>query len=175
MFTDSLKKYTYTLASDEFAGRLANTTSGIKVSNYISKYFKQNGLAPIQQKSYFQKFPPLYRSTYRPETFDLNAWGFLPKKSNSDFKTQNNSGSHPKKNNSDFKTQNVIGIVWGSDPNLDHIVVSSHHDHLGRKGNQIFHGADDNGSGTAALIEMSRIVKIASNQGYKPKRTVVFM
>ncbi len=153
---DSLKKYTYTLASDEFAGRLANTPMDIKVSNCISSYFKQNGLMPVNHDSYFQKFPPLYNSKHQ-ESLNIEL-GVFPKKI-------------------DFKTQNVIGIIRGSDPNLGHIVVSSHHDHLGRykDGKQIFHGADDNGSGTAALIEMSRVAKIASIKGFKPKRTIVFI
>jgi Zn-dependent M28 family amino/carboxypeptidase len=74
-------------------------------------------------------------------------------------------------------TKNIIGIIWGSNHTLDHIVVCAHHDHLGRSkdGNQIFHGADDNGSGTAALIEMSRVAKLASIKGFKPKRTIVFI
>ena len=77
---------------------------------------------------------------------------------------------------------NVVGILEGSDPVLKNetIVIGAHYDHLGRGGEgslaprsgEIHHGADDNASGTAGLIELARIF---SNQRPKLKRTVVFI
>lgn len=53
---------------------------------------------------------------------------------------------------------NVVGIIDGSDPSLkdEYIVLGAHYDHLGVKNNQIYNGADDNASGTAAVIEVAR-------------------
>ncbi len=77
---------------------------------------------------------------------------------------------------------NVIGILPGSDPKLrgEAIVLGAHYDHLGRggegsgslaaRGGDIHHGADDNASGVAGLIELARML---SSQ--KLKRTVVFI
>ncbi len=75
---------------------------------------------------------------------------------------------------------NVIGIVPGTDPKLksEAIVIGAHYDHLGRGGQgslaanstEIHHGADDNASGTAAIIELAR--KFA---GLKNKRTLIFI
>ncbi len=77
---------------------------------------------------------------------------------------------------------NVIGILEGSDPNLKNeaIVIGAHYDHLGRGGagslaqreGDVHHGADDNASGTAGLIELARIL---STQRPKPRRTIVFV
>ena len=77
---------------------------------------------------------------------------------------------------------NVIGILDGSDPVLKNetIVIGAHYDHLGRGGEgslapnsgQVHHGADDNASGTAGLLELARIF---SAQRPKLKRTVVFI
>jgi hypothetical protein len=55
------------------------------------------------------------------------------------------------------KAANVIGICPGCDPELakEVVVVGAHYDHVGVDGaGQVFHGADDNGSGTAALLEI---------------------
>jgi Zn-dependent M28 family amino/carboxypeptidase len=56
-----------------------------------------------------------------------------------------------------FPTQNVLGIVEGSDPTLrqEMVVVGAHYDHDGESDGQIWYGADDNASGTAALIELA--------------------
>lgn len=75
---------------------------------------------------------------------------------------------------------NVIGVLPGSDPKLrsEAIVIGAHYDHLGRGGEgslapregDIHHGADDNASGVAGLIELARML---SSQ--RLKRTVVFI
>jgi aminopeptidase YwaD len=77
---------------------------------------------------------------------------------------------------------NVIGVLEGSDPVLrnEHIVIGAHYDHLGRGGSgslaansgEIHHGADDNASGTAGLLELARVF---SAQRPKLKRTLIFV
>ncbi|HUE96525.1 MAG TPA: M28 family peptidase [Longimicrobiaceae bacterium] len=51
---------------------------------------------------------------------------------------------------------NLLGLVRGREQPDRFIVVTAHYDHLGQRGNLVFHGADDNASGTAALIELAR-------------------
>ena len=77
---------------------------------------------------------------------------------------------------------NVVGILEGSDPKLrdEAIVIGAHYDHLGRGGEgslapregEIHHGADDNASGVAGLLELARIF---SSQQPKPRRTIIFI
>jgi Zn-dependent M28 family amino/carboxypeptidase len=79
---------------------------------------------------------------------------------------------------------NVVGVLEGSDPVLknEHIVIGAHYDHLGRGGEgsgslapragEIHHGADDNASGTAGMLELARIF---SAQKPKLKRTLIFI
>jgi len=77
---------------------------------------------------------------------------------------------------------NVIGILPGSDPKLKNeaIVLGAHYDHLGHGGagslapreGEIHHGADDNASGVAGMLELARIF---SAQQPRPKRTIVFI
>jgi len=51
---------------------------------------------------------------------------------------------------------NVLGYVEGTTNPDRYLVVSAHYDHLGKRGDEIYHGADDNASGTAALLELAR-------------------
>ncbi len=76
---------------------------------------------------------------------------------------------------------NIIGILPGTDPKLkdEAIVIGAHYDHLGHGGpgslaansTEVHHGADDNASGTSAMIELARIFK---NKGGN-KRTLIFV
>ena len=70
---------------------------------------------------------------------------------------------------------NVIGYVEGSDKKEEYVFLTAHYDHLGKKGNVIYYGADDDGSGTASVIEMARAFAKAKEAGFGPRRTVVFM
>lgn len=77
-----------------------------------------------------------------------------------------------------FKSNNVIGRLEGSDPKLkDEIVIySAHWDHLGRdstlQGDQIFNGAVDNGSGCAAVLQISAAF---AKVNPPPKRSILFL
>jgi Zn-dependent M28 family amino/carboxypeptidase len=51
---------------------------------------------------------------------------------------------------------NIIAEIKGNKDNLDYIVLTAHFDHLGKKGSKIFNGADDNASGTSALLSMAQ-------------------
>ena len=71
------------------------------------------------------------------------------------------------------RSRNVLGFFEGSDPALqgEVVVLGAHLDHLGKRGDYIFNGADDNGSGCAALLEVARA--FAAN-GMRPKRSILF-
>ncbi|MFK7765964.1 MAG: M20/M25/M40 family metallo-hydrolase [Mariniblastus sp.] len=69
---------------------------------------------------------------------------------------------------------NVVAWLEGSDPKLKHeyVVVGSHLDHLGIQGGQVFPGADDNGSGSTAVLN---IAKAFATNSTRPKRSVMFI
>jgi len=71
-------------------------------------------------------------------------------------------------------TWNVLGFLKGNDPHLKNetIILGAHYDHLGKKGDSIYYGADDNASGTAALLEIAE--KLKANQ-HQLKRSVIFI
>src|SRR5579884_989600 len=76
-----------------------------------------------------------------------------------------------------LRTQNVIGIVEGSDPQLQHqyVVIGAHYDHVGIgrpvNGDDIYNGADDDGSGTDANLALAE----AFARGPRPKRSILFI
>ncbi|MCU0417632.1 MAG: M28 family peptidase [Cytophagaceae bacterium] len=72
-------------------------------------------------------------------------------------------------------TENVIAYIPGSLYPEEVIILTAHYDHLGIENNQIYYGADDDGSGTAALIEIAQAFQIAANLGHRPLRSIVFM
>jgi aminopeptidase YwaD len=65
-----------------------------------------------------------------------------------------------------------VGVIHGRDRDADRhaVLLSAHYDHLGERGGVIFHGADDDASGTAAVLEFARIL----GGGQRPRRTVYF-
>lgn len=72
---------------------------------------------------------------------------------------------------------NVLGYIEGSDPILksELIVVSAHFDHLGKRGDAIYYGADDNASGTSTVLELAQAFHEASKAGSGAKRSVLFL
>lgn len=71
--------------------------------------------------------------------------------------------------------QNVFGYIEGSDLKEQVIVLSAHYDHLGIHDNKIHYGADDDASGTSAIMEMARIFSENVKQGNRPRRSILFM
>jgi hypothetical protein len=72
-------------------------------------------------------------------------------------------------------SENVVAIIPGSTWPQEYVVLSAHYDHVGAKGDTIYNGADDDGSGTVALLEMAQAFKQAADQGMGPKRSIVFL
>jgi hypothetical protein len=70
---------------------------------------------------------------------------------------------------------NVLGYIEGTDKKDEVLVISAHYDHLGVEGDQIYNGADDNASGVAALLEISRVFDEARKAGVGPRRSILFI
>lgn len=72
-------------------------------------------------------------------------------------------------------SQNIIAYIEGSEFPDEYIYIAAHSDHEGVVDGEIYNGADDNGSGTAAVLEMAEAFSIAVKDGYHPKRSIVFL
>jgi hypothetical protein len=73
--------------------------------------------------------------------------------------------------------ENVLGFIEGSDEALkdEIVVVTAHYDHVGKKGDTVFNGADDNGSGTCGVLEICDALLEAKKQGFGPRRSILVM
>ena len=72
-------------------------------------------------------------------------------------------------------SENVVAFIKGSEKPEEFIVISAHYDHLGIKGEKIYNGADDDASGTTAVLLIAKAFKNAVKQGNGPKRSIVFL
>ncbi|WP_347174519.1 M28 family metallopeptidase [Polaribacter uvawellassae] len=72
-------------------------------------------------------------------------------------------------------SENVVAYIKGSEKPDEIIVISAHLDHEGIKGGKIYNGADDDGSGTVALLEIAEAFQKAVKDGKRPKRSVLFL
>ncbi len=72
-------------------------------------------------------------------------------------------------------TENALGFVEGSDKKDEILVVSAHHDHLGIIDGKVYNGADDDGSGTASIINLAEAFAQAKKDGHGPRRSLLFL
>jgi Zn-dependent M28 family amino/carboxypeptidase len=73
------------------------------------------------------------------------------------------------------ESQNIIAYIEGSEFPDEYLYISAHSDHEGVIDGEIYNGADDNGSGTSAVLEMAEAFSMAVKDGYRPKRSIVFL
>lgn len=99
-------------------------------------------------------FPKTAESWYQKVPSEFMARGFAPKLPDS---------------------ENIWAFIEGTDKKEEIVVVSAHYDHVGMKNGEIFNGADDDGSGTVALLEIAQAFKLAEKDGFKPRRSLLFL
>ena len=73
----------------------------------------------------------------------------------------------------EIKGNNILAYIEGTDKKDELVILSAHYDHIGMRGQDIFNGADDNGSGSSGLTQIARAFKIAKNKGLGPRRSVL--
>lgn len=153
----NLRKHVAYLASDKLEGRRTGEKGGTSAAGYVMNVFAgaklKGGVMKNGKRLFLQSFP------YKPR----NAKGEVI----ADAK--------------DVEAYNVIGILEGNDAVLKNeaIIIGAHYDHLGKGGmgslaansTEIHHGADDNASGTSALLELAR----QFSQNKNNKRTLIFI
>lgn len=72
-------------------------------------------------------------------------------------------------------SENVVAFIEGTEKPEEIIVISAHFDHLGITDEDIFNGADDNGSGTVALLKIAEAFQTAKENGNGPKRSILII
>jgi len=96
------------------------------------------------------------------------------------FKPANDIKILTKRDSTPLPTENVLGFIEGSDKKDEVVVVTAHYDHVGMEDHaegedKIFNGANDDGSGTVAVIELAEAFAQAKKDGKGPRRSILFM
>jgi len=155
--------YMQILAADSMAGRRTGTRGSALAARFIEERFRAAGLAAAGDSGFFQRVPMRRSETSRGRVRlrVLDSWAAFD--------------SLPAEER--LVEVNVVGLLRGSDPVLrdEYVLVTAHYDHVGIgrpvDGDSIYNGADDNASGTAALI---RIAETLASSESAPARSVVF-
>jgi hypothetical protein len=144
------------LASDELHGRGSGTRDEHLAALFAASLFQSFGLEPAGESGYIQRaqlpnpMPPRMVEYMKKHQFDQNV------------RTD---------------TWNALAMLRGSDPEAakEVILLTAHLDHLGIgepiNGDSIYNGADDDASGTTAVLELAR----ALSHGLRPKRSILFV
>ena len=80
-----------------------------------------------------------------------------------------------KKNIKKISADNVAAIIEGSEFPDEYVILTAHLDHVLPKNGKIYNGADDNGSGTVAMLEIAESFALAKQMGKELKRSIVFL
>jgi len=156
----------FALADDSMEGRNTGRPGSMKAARYIAAEFARAGLQPAGDSGYFQRVP--MKDGGRTPTGRLRAAGVPSTQALDTVPVERR-----------LYGGNVVGVLTGSDPALrdEVVLVDAHYDHLGvvpstpTQRDTVFNGADDDASGTTAVIMIAR----ALAAGPRPKRTVVFL
>jgi peptidase M28-like protein len=151
------------LSADSMEGRGTGARGSARAARLIADRLAAAGLVPAGDSGFFQRVPMRFAVSQRSGRLSASA-----------VRTWADFNALP----SDQRTigVNVVGILPGTDSTLrsQAILVDAHYDHLGigraENGDSIYNGADDDGSGTVAVMEIARI--LAAQGGNK--RTIIF-
>ena len=80
-----------------------------------------------------------------------------------------------KRNNNLADSENIWAYIEGSEKPEEVIIISAHYDHVGVENGEVYNGADDDGSGTSALLEIAQAFQMAKKAGHGPKRSILFL
>ena len=153
-----LFKHLNILSSDSLEGRETGKPGQKMAADYIASHFKNIGIPPYKKKTYYQKFKVKSKKHIcKCEDCDLDFFKRVFKRKRI------------------IKGENVLGFIEGTDLKDELIIITAHYDHLGKHDSLIFNGADDDGSGTVAAMEIAEAFMIAKKEGYGPRRSILIM
>ncbi|HOY13628.1 MAG TPA: M28 family peptidase [Saprospiraceae bacterium] len=69
--------------------------------------------------------------------------------------------------------RNIAAYFEGKSKKDEYVIISAHYDHIGQRGDVIYYGADDNGSGTTTLLEITEALALAKKEGNAPERSIL--
>ena len=148
---DRLIRNIESISHDSLGGRFFGTQGNYKASAFVARQFENLGIEPAYTSGYNQEFTVTFKGKNRHEIYPVSHRGL-------DFKIVPDTTVFGR---------NVVAMIKGETEKT--IVITAHLDHLGVRNGKIFNGADDNASGSAALITIAEYFK-----GLSPKHNLIF-
>ncbi|HSR41584.1 MAG TPA: M20/M25/M40 family metallo-hydrolase, partial [Longimicrobiales bacterium] len=151
------------LAADSLEGRRTGTAGSAAAAHFIASELERYGVEPGGDDGYMQEVVLVRTET----TGGRTRTGLLPAEADPDTVAEERL----------VRDRNVVGLIPGADPTLreEAVVLGAHFDHVGIgrpvDGDSIYNGADDDASGTVAVLEVAR----ALARGEAPARTVIVL
>lgn len=149
--SQEISQFIWFLAGPECEGRRNGTEGNEKAGDFLLKELSDYSLSRI----FFQSFS--FSEVQNP-WYDYSILNYLK-----------NIGYEV-----DYDGRNAIGILAGTDKKEEYVVICAHYDHMGIQKGEIFPGADDNASGTAALLEIAEAFGTLAEEGIRPERSIIF-
>jgi Peptidase family M28 len=159
---DLLEHLSY-LSNDNMKGRLTASREQKIAANYIAKHFQANDIQPVFTWDDTTRVLSYYQSFYIKEYFG----GRYSPLINPTIENMKSKGV--------MKSENVLGYIEGTSKKDEIIIISAHYDHIGSQAGVVFNGADDDGSGTVAMMEIAQAFAKAKKEGHPPLRSLLFI
>ena len=171
-----LKEHVFMLASDSLQGRETGTTGQLQAAFYCTNSLRKSRLLSAFR---IDSIRGSFRQTFAFTITDVALFGNsrVPGSAPPTYK-RHELAPLPvtaKDSNRVLLGHNLAGLLIGTDLKQEVVVLSAHYDHLGRSGSQIFHGADDNASGTATVLGVAAVFDSLARQGVRPRRSILFV
>lgn len=143
--SENLKTHLYTFAADEMEGRKTGEPGQKKAAEYLKNFYEDHNISGAKKDGDYYQVIP---------------------------ESYFNSGRARGLKSS----ENVAAFIEGSTHPEEVIVISAHYDHVGvdSQGN-VYNGADDDGSGNVAILEIAKTFAKAKKEGNGPKRSLLFL
>ncbi len=142
---EDLRVHLYEIADDKMEGRMTGQPGQKLAAEYLKNFYEAKGISAPEGGSYYQNIPSFYFKRMR-----------------TNFRNAKDS-------------ENVVAFIEGSEKPEEVIVLSAHYDHVGAQEGEIYNGADDDGSGTVAMLEIAEAFQAAVANGQGPKRSILFL
>ena len=171
-----LRKHVFMLASDSLGGRETGTAEQLKATFYCTSLFRKSHLGTVFQIDSTHRS---FRQQYSFTASEVANFGSVRSYSSTPYTYKRyeltDTPLTAKDSSHVLFGDNVAGVLIGTDLKQEVVVVSAHYDHLGRTKGRIFHGADDNASGTATVLSLAAVFDSLAQQGIKPRRSILFV
>ena len=174
---------TYLISGSKSISKWSNGRQELSSKRNAAKELGAKAFFLINE-SLFKRYAPYYKSRDQRggesnlalDVSEKSMYGFLVSESMGAVLLKTNSLKIDfNQVNETVVSENVAAMIKGSEKPDEYIILSAHLDHVGMHDGEVFNGADDDGSGTVAILEIAEALKSAQENGEGPKRSVIFL